>query len=290
MLYTAAFDLDDPDAGYGTLTLATSGKPSIVITLGSLAGGDGLKRTLHHYQQSNVTPLQWYSEDSAAELRATEVSTHVFRTILYSAFSAGATAQGWVSPSSFSVGFSRTTGLYSYSYLTANFSMTWSTAAGRALCGVSANKSGSTSYSGDVVPPFVIVPTLIATSDSTPNYERTGIASQAIPDNGAVGPGISREVAALYRTWVQQFENRAKTLRGSEASTHPETFERFRQYCRTVYPFVVVDGFGDTLDEMFYFTKESASWSAGNDLRASRANNAQFHIPHDAVVVGRQAA
>jgi hypothetical protein len=181
---------------------------------------------------------------------------------------------------------SLTTGLVSVAYTT-TFSLTWSSATGRALCGFSADQSGASSYTGTVVPTYVIKPTLDAVSLPTPNFEPDNIAAHAVADDGS-GFGTERYVSPIYRDWVQQFEVKAKTQRLFAASTHPWTLQHLFEHCRGRWPFLVISGFGSdsSSNEAFSLRTEGTSWKPD---RASFMDDAQFHVPFKTVVEGTAA-
>lgn len=284
-MYCAVFDVAAADGpAFGTLTLATTGKTSCVINLVALEGSSSSSLLWHH---DTPYPQFFVSEDTAAVHRRTEISQYSFGVVLQTAIIAAMTANSWVTPSVAAVTFSRTTGHYTISYAAAAFTMAWSTAAGRALCGYSADHAvAATSFVGDVVPTYAILPTMTATSLSTPNQEASEIASHAVADDGSTA-GISMEVAPIVRSWVQQYELKAKAIRLNAASTHPFTLQALREHCRTVYPFIVLDGFGDSYDEMFLFTGPGASWKPG---RRQDGDDVQFHTPFECVVIGMLVA
>lgn len=285
MLYLPAFDVSK--LALGTMTLATSGKPNVVIDLTALAytagDGSGNSPVLFHYDAA--ADFGFVSQDKAAVPRRRDLALHAFDLVLETAIITGMVAQSWVTPilhTSYS--FDITTGHYTISYNIANLSVTWSTTLGRQLCGFAANLSGAQAYTGTITPYFAIAPTLLATSDNTPNYEPTGIASDCVADDGS-GYGISREVAPTYRDWVQQYEIKAKSIRAAAVSTHPYSFQALFEDCRTQYPIIVYNGFGDTIREAFTLRAEGAQWSA-EQFRAGRAIDFAFHIPFKTRVEG----
>jgi hypothetical protein len=279
-MYYAGFDLSQV-SGLGTLTLATAGKSSIVITLGSITDNDSnsVASSLFFHAPNNPN---YIAVDSSGDDRLLNYSVASFAQALYGDMVEGAIAQSWTSPASLVCTIAEATGLISFTYPVANFSLTWSTAAGRQFCGFASNQSGAQSYTGTIVPPYCISPTLPSASNWTVDYEPTGIANHIIADDGQ-GYGVSREVSPVCRDWVQQFETKEKTFTANATSTHPYTYEALIKHCRGQYPFAVVDGFGDTADYVFFLRSESTQW---HPERASDGNDAQFHIPFKTWVEG----
>jgi hypothetical protein len=287
-MYSVAFDAADSDVSYGTLTVATAGKTSIVITFANLTATsmDATTTSSVFFHYDTISNLRITSQDPLGTTRRGEIATSPFAAAINAAMFTAATANSWSSPSSLVMGFNTSTGIYTFSYTT-TFSLTWTVAAGRALCGFSANQSGASSYTGTVVPTFTLLPTLDAVCLNTPNYEPDSIATHVVADDGG-GFGTERYVSPIYRDWVQQFEVKAKTMRASAASTHPYTFQHLIEHARGRWPFIVLRGFGsDTaLDEVFSLRTESTSWKPD---RASFMDDAQFHIPFKTVVEGTLA-
>jgi hypothetical protein len=278
VIYSTVFDA--ALGGFGTLTLATSGKPNVVIDLGALTGTGGSRLLFHH--PTIGSSVQFYAEDESSVRRRSDISDSTFGTVLRDSMRGNAFIAGWTSPTTLNVTFSQSTGHYTFSYGSTVFSMTFSAAAGRQLCGFqSSTKTGASSYVGDAVPAYTIFPTLPAVSDVTPNYEPDSIASLAVSDD-ASAYGIARDVAPLYRDWIQQYEQRAKVERLSIAGSHPWSFQHLFEHCRTEHPFVVIDGFGDGASEMFLLRDDGASWKP--DRTARQLN--QYHVPFRTIVVG----
>lgn len=279
MIYCAS--LDTTLLTLGTLTLSTSGKPDASVALGSISSATGNNGTIITHACGMST---FVSQGQRAGSKFQEMSDQSIATALQALCVGAISIQGWTA--GITVTWSKTTGKFTFAYSPANFGMAWSLAAGRKFCGFSGSQSGDDEYTSDQVPDYVIVPTLDKTSDDTPNEEVEGVASLGMSDDGN-GFGIARYEGIVKRRWVQQFESKEKTLRLHAASSHTETFQRFREHCRTVFPFVVVDGFNDdSYYECFRFTEAGATWKAE---RATPGNDAQFHIAHDCIVEGRVA-
>lgn len=272
MMYYAGFDVST--LSLGTLTLATAGKPNVVITLSSVTGQTTLGASTSKMFHGPADPV-YTAQDGSGEQRLSDWAASNFADYLTNAMFIGATAQSWTSPAGLSCSINTSTGIITFSYASAVFSLTWSTTAGRQLCGFAGDQSGAQSYVGTVVPTYCIAATLPAASNNTPNYEPAGIANRIYADDGQ-GFGMAREVSPVCRDWLQQFETKEKTFTANAASTHPWTYEALFKYCRGQWPFVVVGGFGESFDEAFFFRSEGAVW---RPERASEGNDAQFHIP-----------
>jgi len=278
MMYYAGFKLSAV-AGLGTLTLGTSGKSNLVITLGTMTenDADGSATSLMFHAPAGPA---YTAEDGSGSSRLREYAVAHFSEVLEAAIRVAATSATWTTPNGLTVTIAEATGIITFAYSVQNFTLTWSTAAGRAMCGFAANQSGAQSYVGTVVPTYCISPTLPAASNNTPNYELSSIANRVITDEGQ-GAGVSRFSSPLIRDWTQQFETKEKTFAANAASTHPWTFEHMFRHCRGQYPFAVVDGFGGSTDEAFFFRTEGTIWRPD---RASDGNDAQFHIPFQTYV------
>jgi hypothetical protein len=291
--YFASFDVANALDAFGTVTVSSPDGADVVVNMATLTsstftGGN----TTSVYNHSNISLVGFTGED----LRLTghlssSFAAATFGGRLASALNTAATAASWAHAGSFTVTLDATTLLYTIVYGTGMTQVAFSTASGRKLLGYAANfgpvsaGAAQTSVVATRTPNFVISPTLPAVSMSTPNYEPTGIASQAASDSGEPF-GISRTISPLYRDWTQQYETKAKTLRLAAAASHPFTFQELFERCRTVLPFIVVNGFGESYDEMFYFRADGASMSKSAIQRASDANDAQFHVSFGCLVIG----
>lgn len=283
--YFAGFDVSALTS-LGTITLSTAGKSDVVITLSSVTDTAGDSSTTSLF----CHPLAFASGTSQGSGGASvlqEWSAVSYATALQTDLQAEATAQSWTSPSNINVTSSAATGLYTIAYSTANFDIAWSAAAGRNFLGYSGDVSGATSHAGDQTPTYVIAPTLTDVSDPTTNYEPMGVGSRAIADDGS-GFGIARTESPLYRDWVQQFETKAKTLRLSAATAHPWTFQHLFEHCRTVYPFYVTSSFNAGSNYESFVLREDGAFFKPE--RATPGNDAQFHIPFRAHVVGTESS
>lgn len=284
-MYLAPFDVGNTDLALGTLTLSTPGKPDAVVNLTTLT--DNSSQLFLHY--NGTGGAGWCTaQDESGDPRLLEFAQYSFDVILTAAAIAAATAQGWVDPSNISISFRRgsTPIGYRIGYTGHTITAAWSTPEGRALMGYSADVAvAAQTLFPDVVSSFCIVPNLEFSSDDTPNYEPDGIANHVHPDDNSAGSGVSRYVAPVCREWVQQFEKKYKTERLAATSAHPWTFEKMRQYCRGKYPFFVAYYRSNSHGgEAFTFSAKGTIW---RPERASRGNDADFHISHDVYVIGK---
>lgn len=283
--YQASIDVSDPRHGLGTVSIATAGKTTISVNVSALTAntfeGAGTCTIFNH----NYVGLgncvgedrsgSLWMRQSFCELSLASRTQSTLRSV--------AIAAGWSTDAEdLGFGFNPSTLIYDIDY-TANITVTFGNAETARLFGFSELvHTGSLQYLSDIVPYGIIRPVLTAVSSPTPNFEPEGIASQAISSSAAVS-GITRSIAPIYRDWVQQYETKEKTLRMQALEAHPFTHQELFEISRTNLPFVIVDGFGDGLDEVFYFRGEGSNWRCE---RASDGNDAQFHISYKAVVAG----
>ena len=287
--YLATFDVADPVYGFSTVGMSTAGKTSISVSVPALTSFNGAftrgVSTFNHHPNglSNFTGEDVDENDGPIQGMAFDSLGGALQTALR----ADATAKSWTTPSSISVSFSTTTLLYTIAYSAAAMTaITFGNSQTRALFGYSANFSGSSnSVAGTLTPRFVIDPTLNAVSVGTEplNVDVPKLTAEA---TNAIGQrwGLFRSTQPFYRSWTQQFETKAKTIRQSAASTHPSTFQELFEVCRTAHPFVIVDGWGDGRTELFYLRPSSCWWKP---TRVGGAmDDALFHIPFSALVAG----
>lgn len=292
MIYTAAFDA--AVLTLGTITLATAGESDAVVTLSSITNVDvegnvTESSVFWHNEPSNATTstnIRINGEDPSSTVRLGTMSKRSFAKALEVALEAQ--MGGWTTPTDLAVSWSRTTGYYTISWPHANFTITFSLAAGRGLLGFSGTQSGATSYTSTLMPTYVIDTTVDTVSENTINYEPRAIGNHGETDGGK-GFGLARTVSPLYRDWRQEFETKEKSVRLSAAAAHPWTFQHLFEHCRGQLPFAVVNGgFGATAftdDEAFSFRGDSTHWAA-KAFRATPGNDSQFNIPFQCVVEG----
>lgn len=287
--YQAPFDV--ATLGLGTLTLATAGKSNVVINLAALtASNDDASSTssiFWHYIGSGSGATSWCTSlDGANAARLTHHARVPLHVDLEAAIQAEATTQTWTNPAGLTVAFRRQDNpiTYRFAYTEANVSLTWSTAAGRALLGFAANQSGAQTYDGTLVPTYVVTPTLEFTSMDSPDYEDEETGNHMTPDDNSAGFGVSRYVARVRRDWVQQFETKELSFRDFAATAAPWTFQHLYQYCRGERPFAIATVTrGSTDDDVAFFSLNRVAWKPTRD---SAGNDAQFHIPFECVVIG----
>lgn len=283
--YQASIDVADPRFGLGTIAIATAGKTTISINISTLTAdafeGDGTCTTFNH----NYVGLgQCLGEDrSGSTWMRQSFSELSLAAKVLQGLQGAALAAGWASDADdISFGFNPSSLIYDIDY-SAVITVTFGNNETARLFGFSTlSHTGAATYLSDITPYGIIRPVLSAVSSPTPNFEPEGIASQAISSSAAIS-GISRSIAPIYRDWVQQYETKEKTLRLQALAAHPFTHQELFEISRTNLPFVVVDGFGDGLDEVFFFRGEGSNWRCE---RASDGNDAQFHISYKAVVAG----
>lgn len=283
--YQASIDLADPRFGLGTVSIATAGKTTVSVNISTLSAdtfeGDGTCTIFNH----NYIGLGYcVGEDREASTWMRQSFSELsLASRVQSSIRSAAIAAGWSSDAeSIGFGFNPSTLIYDIDY-TANITVTFGNAETASLFGFSTlSHTGALQYLSDIVPYGIIRPVLSAVSSPTSNFEPEGIASQAISSSAAVS-GLTRSIAPIYRDWIQQYETKEKTLRLQALAAHPFTHQELFEISRTNIPFVVVDGFGDGLDEVFFFRGEGSNWRCE---RASDGNDAQFHISYKAVVAG----
>lgn len=295
MLYLLAFDLkSDRLPALGTLTLATSGQTDIVVDLTAVSGPttaaapDNVSNVFFHWASIEAGPIHIRATDRSGELRREDISYYGFEQSL----TLYVNAQGW--PGTFTIYLDLATGLVTAAYSGGNFSMTWSTAAGRALCGFSANQSGDDQYTGTVVPMFVVKPTSIGavSMPSRKTRERGGLS--AVRADGGGGSSLGRYVSAQRIKFVQQYEDPARVE--SElarpgptdwsSSTHPTALEDVFDQAASGLPFILHDGeLGYDDDMCLALTSDAAFEPEGSG--SDKMNVAALHTSFDCWVEGK---
>lgn len=298
MIYYAGFDAALlTDLSTVTVRQIGGGTPASVNLASGVTGPDvdAVNSTLffHYdrYQNFNVQPEHKDGADSGNEALQ-KWSVEGYAEALEDAIQAAATTASYPSPTNFTVSCNRTTAIYTISH-SDDFELVFGNNASRLFLGYDADDTASTSTkTGDYPPTYTINPTLSGASSpgvgDMLNYEPGNIAALGVADSGKAY-GISRDIGPLYRDWIQQFETKPKTIRLAadttpSTTTHPWTFQDLFEHCRTVYPFIVVQGFGETYDEAFRLRSEGSAWTPE---RASPGNDSQFHIPFQTVVEGQ---
>jgi hypothetical protein len=289
--YHAPFNVSRADLGFGTITMSTAGESDIVVNLATLTGsnddGTGTSSWFWHYQGSGSGSPGWcIASDITEGARLKHHSRTPFHQALQTALQAAATTATWTNPSGLTVAFRRQDNPISYrfEYSEANFSITWSTAAGMALCGFAGNVSGDDSYQGVNVPTYVTTPTLEFTSLDSPDMEDEEVGNHMTPDDNSAGFGVSRYVARVRCNWIQQFNEREVTERRHAVSAAPWTLQDLVQYCRGEIPFsIATTTRGTTGDDIDFFSLQKTAWKPE---RASVADGQRFHVPFDCLRVG----
>ncbi len=282
-LYEAPFDVANTALGFGTLTLSTVGETDVVVNLATLTSG-GYSRFWHYKGDGGHSWLR--SVDKARTYRLTTEAQYAFDVALTTALQAAATTATWANPSNLTASFRRdnTPIGYRLRYTGATITATWSTAAGRALMGFSANVAiAAETLLADQVPTYVVVPTIQYTSNDTMYFEPTGSATHVAPDDNSAGMGWARYVATVYQDWVQQFETKEITDWMFADSAHPWTFRDLFEYCRGDIPFALVWYRSTSLGGTVHMLR-LPQWDAPQ--RASDNDDAQFHIKFETRVMG----
>lgn len=288
-MYLMPFDVREPQGqaqqSLGTLTLSTVGETDVVIDLTAVASS-GRYVYLHY---NGVGGSGWcIAADESGEPRLTkDFAEYGFDVALTAALQAAATTATWPNPSNLTASFRRdnTPIGYRLRYTGGTITATWSTDAGRALFGFSANVAvAAETLLADCVPTHCIVPTLLFASGDLLEYELDGTASHVIPEDNGAGTGTSSYNASVAMDFMQQFETRAKTKRLSAVTAHPESFERMVQYCRGERVFAVAYHRSTSHGgRVFALRTEGTRW---RPERAGTTNDAHFHVNFQTVVIG----
>ncbi len=287
--YMPTFDVADPTYGFSTITMSTAGKTNISVDVAALAVLNGSSTRVVSLLCHHTTPLTNINGEDVDgnEGALISMAQSPISSLLQAALRTDATAKSWTSPSSITVSFSMTTFVYTIAYSGAAITaISWANAQTRALFGYASNFSGSSnSVASTLTPRFVITPTLDAVSvDTDPlNVDVPDLTASAVNSVGQSW-GLFRSTQPFYRSWRQEFETKAKTLRQAASTSHPSTFQELFEVCRTTRPFVVVDGWGDGRTEMFYLKPSSSAWKP--ERAGGLTNDAQFHVAFDALVAG----
>lgn len=107
---------------------------------------------------------------------------------------------------------------YSGSVLTLTFTGSTAITNAAKILGFSGTKSGSTSYSSDVRPYYVIIPAIQARSKVSDEYEPPNIVSEASADDGTVFQ-VAKDTSEIYLDWTQTAETQvAPTVHTTEGT------------------------------------------------------------------------
>lgn len=283
MLYAASFDLRDGRHGFGSVTFrCASAEFTVALTSLVTTLANGQASSVYNHVGTN----QFAGEDGVILSEASYgFCTFSFADVFVEAMQTAAGATAWPDPSRLQVVGNGDP--YRFTYSDRLFTaIEFSNSAAMRLFGFTANFSGSAeSVTGTGTPNFIISPILSAVTTEETNgyiYEPSKISAAATSAAG-MQYGLARTQPPLFRNWMQQSETRAKTLRGQAIATHPCTHQLLVESCRSVYPFVVVDGFGDGFDYLFRLRPEGAMWTTNVCARAGGdMDDALFDIQYHA--------
>lgn len=285
MLYIAGFDR--ARLTLGTMTLSDGVNTDIVVDLDAIVGEkpDTINTTTLFWHYGNATTL-FQTEDAHQDFALPDWSYVPWGETVVLEIIDQATTNGWTAPSTLLSRFDLTLARYFIGYETggANISITWSTAAGRALFGFATNVSGSAGHTGTLVPTYVLQPNQPHVADPTPNTEAEGVGSAAFNAAGG-GFSIARYRPILLRSWRQPWEPKALVRITEAAASHPETHEGMRHYLRSGgYPVIVHDGgFGVSDAEAFMLAPDGL---ADTKDWAARQRASHLSVPYRCVVMG----
>jgi len=162
--------------------------------------------------------------------------------------------------STFTVTYSSTTHLYTISRAT-TFTLDFSggstdTRLANALGFTATSHSGANTYTSDVRPYYVMVPTELARSASLPFvYEPNDIVTEAVSDGGT-SYAVAKNTTELWADWTQTMEAKAACFDLYANASAPWTWQKFYKHVRGERPVAVY---------------ESALYNAVYKLRADSA-------------------
>lgn len=146
----------------------------------------------------------------------------------------------------YTVTYSATTHLYTISRAAVNFTLDFSggttdTRLAQALGFTSTSHSGAITYTSDVRPYYVMVPTELARSQQLPFvYEPEDIVAEAVSDGGTPY-AVAKNTTELWSDWSQTMEAKAACFDASAVSSAPWTWQMFFKHTRGQYPFAVYE-------------------------------------------------
>lgn len=303
MYYAAWFHLGvlNAHSSLGTLTIKRSGQPDLVITLGTMTRNDvdGVPSQFFVHGPIN-TIFSIQGNDPLLTTRYRHYAARQLGSQLALQLASAAATAGWTGTPDF-VGtqfFESVAGVATAKYRLAASSLNnittqyqFSTMAGALLFGAAGTglSAAATTHDFPNIPYFVVKPTLQQVSAPSEeysglDYEPIGIASFVQSDNG-MGYGNARLAAPKFRSWMQQYEVKARIYRQLAASANPWTFEHLFEHCRSIYPFYVAHGgFADANDYPVFMLRDDGNAHAPR--AASIANHAQIHQPFRCVSIG----
>lgn len=165
----------------------------------------------------------------------------------YTAFAAAVkSAMDTAGGGPYTVTYSTSTHQYTISRAAVNFTLDFSggasdTRLAQALGFTSTAHSGAITYTSDVRPYFVIVPSELARSASLPFiYEPDDITEGAMSDGGTPY-GVSKNTTELHSDWTQAMEAKASCFTTAATASAPWTWQAFFKHTRMQYPFAVYE-------------------------------------------------
>lgn len=287
--YLASFDT--MTGGFTGIQISSASKPTFTLQLNTLTDVPPLlttvTTTVFNHINNNGLGLTFGQDAGTSQNLGNSFGSLAFSAVLQLGLRNAASAAGWGgTASNITVTFNNSTLQYTIGY-SATLGVIFGTNDAR-LLGFGSVLSGASSYVSNRTPDYIIAPSYPGvmtpgTRDGR-NYEPSGITSQAVSGTGTVF-GMWRPACPLYRDWTQQYEPPEKTERiRANPTVHPFTHQGLFEKCRTGIPFVVINGFGNGFNEVFFLRADKAS--AWMPEFASPGNAAQSHIRYEAVVAG----
>ena len=145
--------------------------------------------------------------------------------------------------------------------------------------------ASSGSLTGDILPWYVISPSVGALSDRTDDYEPSGIAIGDETEDGS-HYSIARTASPTYNDFAIMLEGQAACFKrdatNSSPWAYPWTYQHFFEHVRSIEPFLIVDS--DASENTVHMLRPgSANWNP--DRRESDHN--LYDIRFDTYVEGR---
>ena len=270
MQYSAFFNVQDARHDFGSVTFHTAGESAYEISIPALSsstvvGGHLTTVFGHHYMP--------YFPDENGDEHIFNAGWGISRYAFEDVITQHMQTAGWPDASQLFCGFDGTH--YTFGYIGHSFTqVAFSNIQTRRLFGFAEDFVGSASpVTGTLVPNFILQPVLTSITmkegDGYP-YEPEGIATAAM-NMGGMQFGLTRPLTPRYRNWVQQAEPRAHVLRDNAVSAAPFTHQLLFESCRSVLPFVVLDGFDDGFNYLFKLRPSGCMW----DLTSCKRNGGE---------------
>lgn len=272
MAYYATFDARDLPSGDITLTKSGGGSITVTPRLLNNFNAYSAQTTFFNYLLSNT----WHGFDLAGTSHLKALTQYTFFEALMLNLRVAASFVGWPSPTTIDVIFNPATRRVTVSYPTGITNITFANAGLRRLFGFASDFSGSsTSVAGTQLPTYIVEPTIDGASSASIVFERAPVSSLAYSATGR-SYSVARTVAPMYRSWVQQYETRAKVFQRFAAGAPSEyTYQDLFEDCRTRLPFAVYEGFNDSTYSAYAFEKNEDSF---RPMPAVPGSADQFHI------------